>query len=78
MKLSEIVDTYNLLVTASYDNKVWTYVCPMLVKANGAPVTGSSGHPVDALYLMAKSASGRPLTIKTHGIVLNPIQYDGW
>lgn len=78
MKLSEIVDQYNLQVTAVYSNRQWTYTCPMLVKANGAPVTGSSGHPLDALYLMAKSASGRHLTIKTQNIVLNPIQYDGW
>ena len=78
MKLSEIVDQYNLQVTAVYNNRQWTYVCPMLIKANGSPVSGTSGHPIDALMNMARAASGRPLTVKSLNLQLNPIQYSGW
>lgn len=78
MKLSEIVDHYNLSVSAVYTDKTWTFSCQDLIKANGTSVSGTSAHPLDALMNMAKSASGRYLTVKTQNVVLKPIQYDGW
>ncbi len=78
MTLSETVDMYGLTVTATYVDKQWTYVCPTLLKQNGAPVTGTGYHPIDALNNMAKAASGRPLVVTTLNIKLNPFHYERW
>ncbi len=78
MTLSETVDRYGLTVTAAYNDKQWTYVCHHLIKQNGTPVSGTGYHPVDALNAMAKSASGRHLTVTTLNIKLNPYSYERW